>query len=144
MNSLAASKLLQAWNKSENLKVSPRPVSPDCCGSIAPEIPLTEEQYSSVQSVLDDLKELHICTTVRTRTPAHIMDAPTCITVLIHVAPSLERLSISQDYFFGELSNSNSIASRSSMFIALGYILSISSHSSLNQRKLSLFSRYLR
>lgn len=105
VNSLTASKLLQAGNKSENQEFSSRPVSPDYCGSIAPDIPLTEEQYSSVQSVLHDLKDLHVCTTFRTRTPAHIMDAPTCIAVLIYVAPRLERLSISQDYFFGELSS---------------------------------------
>lgn len=105
VNSLAASRLLQALSGT-NRKISKlQTCNPDYCGNIAPEILLTEEQYSSVQTVLDDLEDLHVCTAFRTTKPAHIMDAPTWITMLIHVAPRLARLTISQDYFFGELSS---------------------------------------
>ncbi|KAJ5628471.1 hypothetical protein N7490_010699 [Penicillium lividum] len=105
VNPLAASRLLQAL-KGTNRKIRKlQTCNPDYCGNIGPEILLTEEQYSSVQSTLDDLEDLHVCTAFRTTKPAHIMDTPTWVTMLIYVAPRLERLTISQDYYFGELSS---------------------------------------
>ncbi|KAJ5792461.1 uncharacterized protein N7503_008439 [Penicillium pulvis] len=107
VNSLAASRLLQALNGSNCRIRKLQTCNPDYCGNIGPEILLAEEQYSSVLSALDDLEDLHVCTAFRTTKPVHIMDTntPTWVTMLIHVAARLERLTISQDYFFGELSS---------------------------------------
>ncbi|KAJ5539449.1 hypothetical protein N7513_007781 [Penicillium frequentans] len=105
VNSLAASRLLQALNGTNRKIRKLQTCNPDFCGNIGPEILLAEEQYSSIQSTLDDLEDLHVCTAFRTTKPAHIMDTPTWVTMLIHVAPRLQRLTISQDYYFGELSS---------------------------------------
>ncbi|KAJ5752241.1 hypothetical protein N7520_009158 [Penicillium odoratum] len=58
---------------------------------------------SSLQSNLNHLEDLHVCTAFRTPNPTHILDTPTWVTTLIHVAPRLETLTISQDYYVGEL-----------------------------------------
>ncbi|KAJ5660139.1 hypothetical protein N7507_006590 [Penicillium longicatenatum] len=105
VNSLAASRLLQALNGTNRKIRKLQTCNPDYCGNIGPELLLAEEQYSSIQSTLNDLEDLHVCTAFRTTKPAHIMDAPTWVTMLAHVAPRLERLTISQDYYFGELSS---------------------------------------
>lgn len=98
VNSLATSRLLQALSGTNRKIRKLQTCNPDCCGNIAPEIALTEEQYSSVQSVLGDIEDLHVCIALRTTKPAYFMDAATLITLLIHVAPRLERLILSQDY----------------------------------------------
>ncbi|KAJ5915394.1 hypothetical protein N7466_011327 [Penicillium verhagenii] len=105
VNSLGASRLLQALSKTNRKIIRLQTCNPDYCGNIGPEILLTEEQYSSVLSNLDELEDLHICTAFRTTKPAYTMDIPTWVTLLIHVAPRLERLTISQDYYFGEISS---------------------------------------
>ncbi|KAJ5769686.1 hypothetical protein N7520_004245 [Penicillium odoratum] len=105
VNSLAASRLLQALNGTNRKIRKLQTCNPDYCGCIGPEILLTEEQFRSVQSTLDYLEDLHVCTAFRTTKPAHIMDTPTWVTMLIYVAPRLERLTISQDYYFGELAS---------------------------------------
>lgn len=105
VNSLAVSRLLQALSGT-NRKIKKLQIcNPDYCGNIAPEILLTEEQYSSVQSVLGDLEDRHVCIAFRTTKPAYVMSVPTWITLLIHVAPRLEKLALSQDYSLGDLSS---------------------------------------
>lgn len=107
INSLAASKLLQALSLSRNHRKIRKlqTCNPDYCGNIAPDILLTAQQYSSLLSTLVDLEDLHVCTAFRTTKPAYVMDTPTWINLFIHVAPCLERLTISQDYYIGELSS---------------------------------------
>ena len=73
INSLTSSRLLQTLSGTNRKITKLQTCNPDCCGKIAPEILPTEEQYSSVQSVLGDLEDLYVCIAFRIIKPAYVM-----------------------------------------------------------------------
>ena len=138
VNSLAASRLLQALSETNRKIRKLSTCNADYCGDISPEISITQPQYSSLLSVLNELEDLHVCTAFLEPNPAGILAARTWVNLLIKVAPRLERLTLSQSHSFRELSQQIEFTRLKELHLHKTHIVNDDLKSLLNSAKATL------
>jgi hypothetical protein len=138
VNSLAASRLLQALSETNREIRKLSTCNADYCGDISPEISITQPQNSSLLSVLNELEDLHVCTAFLEPNLAGILAARTWVNWLIKFAPRLERLTLSQNHSFRELSQQIELARFKKLHLHKTHIIYDDLKSLLNSAKATL------